>query len=128
MDYLPNPTEVKNIALDMSNNETPIELKSEDDKPPSVGAFKLSGNDRYGQLTYIRIYQGHVTKGDTIVNTTTGKKVNVGRLVRMHADETRTSLKPAAGRHRRSVRHRRRFGHDIHGRLAHLQHDLDARS
>ncbi|MFA6624073.1 MAG: elongation factor G [Fibrobacteraceae bacterium] len=96
VDYLPNPTEVKNIALDMNNNETPVELKSEDDKPLVCYAFKLV-NDRYGQLTYIRIYQGHVTKGDTIVNTTTGKKVNVGRLVRMHADEMEDITEAGAG-------------------------------
>ena len=84
--YLPNPTESENIALDQNNNEAKVVLES-DAKKPFVGlAFKLD-EGRYGQLTYMRIYQGTVNKGDFIFNSNNDKKVKVPRLVHMHADE-----------------------------------------
>ncbi len=82
--YLPNPTEVKNIALDLDNNETPVELKA-DEKLPCVSlGFKLE-DGQYGQLTYVRIYQGCLKKGDELLNTRARKKFKVGRLVRMNS-------------------------------------------
>ena len=84
IDYLPNPTEVENIALDLDNNEKEVVLESNDDKKPVILAFKLE-DGQFGQLTYIRIYQGKIKKGDTLLNTRTKKKFNVGRLVKMHA-------------------------------------------
>jgi elongation factor G len=85
--FLPNPTEVENIALDQDNNEARVQLISEAAKPFVGLAFKLE-DGRYGQLTYMRIYQGKVSKGDFIVNCSANqKKVKVPRLVRMHADE-----------------------------------------
>ena len=84
--YLPTPRDVKNIALDLSNNEEEITLTANPDDPLVSLAFKLE-DGRYGQLTYIRTYQGTLKKGDTIINSRTGKKVKVGRLVRMHADQ-----------------------------------------
>lgn len=84
--YLPNPTEKVNEALDQENNEAKIQLKT-DQNAPFVGlAFKLE-DGRYGQLTYMRVYQGKVSKGDFIVNVNTGKKVKIPRIVRMHASE-----------------------------------------
>jgi elongation factor G len=85
-DYLPCPTDVKNIALDLDNNETEVQVTNQPGDPLVALAFKLE-DGRYGQLTYVRTYQGTIKKGDTIVNTRTGKKVKVGRLVRMHSDE-----------------------------------------
>ncbi len=85
-DYLPNPVEVENFALDQNKGEEKIILSSEPNKPFVGLAFKLE-DGRYGQLTYMRMYQGHITKGDFIVNQTGQKKVKIPRIVRMHADE-----------------------------------------
>jgi len=84
--YLPNPSERENIALDQNNNEAKVILESDFKKPFVALAFKLD-EGRYGQLTYMRIYQGSVKKGDLIYNSANDKKVKVPRLVQMHADE-----------------------------------------
>ncbi|MBN1932005.1 MAG: elongation factor G [Desulfobacterales bacterium] len=83
---LPCPADIDNYALDPKNNEEPIILSTNPNKPLVALAFKLE-DGQYGQLTYIRVYQGTLTKGDAILNVRTGKKVKVGRLVRMHADQ-----------------------------------------
>jgi elongation factor G len=84
--YLPDPTEVVNEALDLEKAEERVVLKS-DPTLPLVGlAFKLD-ETRFGQLTYIRVYQGVLRRGDSILNARTDKEVRVGRLIRMHADE-----------------------------------------
>ena len=83
--YLPDPTEVKNFALDLDDGEKQIELKAEP-KLPFVGlAFKLE-DGQYGQLTYIRIYQGSLKKGDELYNSRLRRRFKVGRLIRMHAN------------------------------------------
>ena len=84
--YLPCPTDVENTALDLKNDEAEFKVTNDPADPLVMLAFKLE-DGRYGQLTYVRTYQGQVRKGDTIYNSRTGKKVKVGRLVRMHADE-----------------------------------------
>ena len=84
--YLPNPKDIENIALDLNEDEKEVRVSNNVEDPLVALAFKLE-DGRYGQLTYIRTYQGGIRKGDTIVNTRTGKKIKVGRLVRMHADE-----------------------------------------
>ena len=84
--YLPDPTEVKNFALDLDNNEERKEL-SPDEKNPTVAlGFKLE-DGQYGQLTYVRVYQGCLKKGEELINTRARKRFKVGRLVRMHADD-----------------------------------------
>jgi len=86
VNYLPCPSEVENTALDLNNNEAPVPLFCESKKPVVALAFKLE-DGQYGQLTYIRVYQGSLSKADTIVNVRNGRKTKVGRLARMHADQ-----------------------------------------
>ncbi len=86
VNYLPNPTEVSSRALDLNRNEEEVELYSDPEKPTVALAFKLE-DTQYGQLTYIRIYQGSLKKGDELFNTRAQKKFKVGRLVRMHASK-----------------------------------------
>ncbi|KAM9279605.1 LOW QUALITY PROTEIN: elongation factor G, mitochondrial [Morus bassanus] len=90
LQYLPNPSEVENYAIlnqGDSEEKTKFLLNSvRDNSQPFIGlAFKLEAG-RFGQLTYIRVYQGMLKKSDYIYNTRTGKKVRVQRLVRMHSD------------------------------------------
>ncbi|MCB1177906.1 MAG: elongation factor G, partial [Leptospiraceae bacterium] len=85
-EYLASPKDVTNEALDLDKEEEKVVLESNPDKPFVALAFKLE-DGRYGQLTYLRVYQGKLTKGMTIYNSSSGKKHNVGRLVRMHSNE-----------------------------------------
>ncbi|MGH7831426.1 MAG: EF-Tu/IF-2/RF-3 family GTPase, partial [Candidatus Binatia bacterium] len=94
--YLPNPSEVTSEAHDQRNEEKKVVLEADPSKPFVALAFKLE-DGRFGQLTYMRIYRGKVSKGDTIVNSTNEKKVKVPRLVRMHADEMHDIPSAGAG-------------------------------
>ncbi|MBN1242038.1 MAG: elongation factor G [Spirochaetales bacterium] len=82
--YLPNPTEVKNIGLDLDKNEEKVELIADPNAKTVALGFKLE-DGQYGQLTYVRIYQGMIKKGDELYNIRSRKKFKVGRLVRMHS-------------------------------------------
>ena len=86
VDYLPDPTEVVNEAHDLTKNEEKVVLSIDNDKPTVALAFKLE-DGRYGQLTYLRIYQGKLSRDMFITNMRTKKDHRVGRLVRMHSDE-----------------------------------------
>ncbi|MCF0241030.1 MAG: elongation factor G, partial [Treponema sp.] len=82
--YLPAPDEVDNVALDLDNNEAEVKLECKEGKPCVALGFKLD-DGQYGQLTYTRIYQGKIKKGEELYNTRTKKRFKVGRLVRMNA-------------------------------------------
>jgi elongation factor G len=86
VDYLPNPTEVEaQPEVDLEGNETGERAIVDAGKPLRALAFKIS-DDKYGALTFTRIYSGKLSKGDTIYNSSTGKSERVGRIVEMHAD------------------------------------------
>ena len=86
VDYLPNPMEVKpQPEVDLEGNETGEFALVDADRPLRALAFKIM-DDRFGALTFTRIYSGTLNKGDTVLNTATGKTDRVGRLVEMHAD------------------------------------------
>tara|TARA_B100000929_G_C15493835_1_gene415359 strand:- start:11 stop:2101 length:2091 start_codon:yes stop_codon:yes gene_type:complete len=87
VDYLPNPTEVKpQPEVDLEGNESGEYAIVDPSKPLRALAFKIM-DDRYGALTFIRIYSGKIEKGMTVLNTFTGKSERIGRIVEMHADE-----------------------------------------
>ena len=87
VDYLPNPTEVEpQPEIDLEGNETGGFAIVDPEKPLRALAFKIM-DDRFGALTFTRIYSGRINKGDTVVNTFTGKTERIGRIVQMHADE-----------------------------------------
>ena len=85
-DYLPNPSEVENLALDRRRAEAPVKLVSYNSLPFVGLAFKLEESN-FGQLTYIRVYQGSLRRAANVFNARTNKKVKVPRIVRMHSNE-----------------------------------------
>ena len=86
VDYLPNPTEVKpQPEVDLEGNETGEFALVDPDRPLRALAFKIM-DDRYGALTFLRIYSGKIEKGTTVLNTYTGKTERIGRIVEMHAN------------------------------------------
>ena len=87
VDYLPSPTEVEpQPEVDMEGNETGGFAVVDPDGPLRSLAFKIM-DDRFGALTFTRIYSGKVKKGDTVLNTFTGKTERIGRIVEMQADD-----------------------------------------
>lgn len=95
-DYLPNPSEVENLALDRRRQEAPVKLISYNSLPFVGLAFKLEESN-FGQLTYIRVYQGSLRKGLNVFNARTNKKVKVPRIVRMHSNEMEDVQEIGAG-------------------------------
>ena len=97
--YLPHPGQVDNFAIRQSNGKEERVLMNPErsNKNPFVAlAFKLEAS-RFGQLTYLRTYQGMTKKGDVVINTRTGKRTRVSRLVRMHANQMQEISETYAG-------------------------------
>ncbi|NCN40721.1 elongation factor G [bacterium] len=94
--YLPSPDEMKYEGLDVDNEEKTVALTTDPDAPTVALAFKLE-DGRFGQLTYMRVYQGTLKKGDFIYNVVTGKKVKIPRLVHMHSDDMKDIEEAPAG-------------------------------
>ncbi|MBP7147412.1 MAG: elongation factor G [Acidobacteria bacterium] len=84
--YLPCPLDVPIEALDLDRDHAPVRLSSDPAAQTVAYAFKLD-EGRYGQLTFVRVYQGTLSKGSTVINSRNGRKIKIGRLVRIHADQ-----------------------------------------
>jgi len=87
VDYLPSPADLPPIkGFKPGDEEVVIERKLDDTEPFAALAFKIMSDPHVGKLTYFRVYSGHAAKGDSVLNTTTGKKERFGRILRMHAN------------------------------------------
>lgn len=95
-DYLPSPAEKVNVALDQNNKEAPVTLVSDVKAPFVALAFKLEERP-FGQLTYTRVYQGSLKKGDYIYDVFAKKKTKVQRLVKMHSNNMQDVTSASAG-------------------------------
>ncbi|KAJ5681800.1 Elongation factor G [Penicillium maclennaniae] len=96
VDFLPNPSEVENLALDQKRNEASVKLVPYNSLPFVGLAFKLEESN-FGQLTYIRVYQGTLRKGSNVFNARNNKKVKIPRIVRMHSNEMEEVSEIGAG-------------------------------
>ena len=95
-DFLPNPSEVENLALDRRRKEAQVKLVPYNSLPFVGLAFKLEESN-FGQLTYIRVYQGTLRKGSNVFNARNDKKVKIPRIVRMHSNEMEEVTEIGAG-------------------------------
>ncbi|KAB8074832.1 Elongation factor G, mitochondrial [Aspergillus leporis] len=96
VDYLPNPSEVQNLALDKKRDEASVKLVPYNSSPLVGLAFKLEESN-FGQLTYIRVYQGTLRKGANVFNARNDKKIKIPRIVRMHSNEMEEVNEVGAG-------------------------------
>ena len=96
-DYLPSPVDIASIKGTDAKTGEAIERKPSIDEPTSALAFKIATDPFVGKLVFIRVYSGKITAGSYVLNTMTGKKERVGRLVRMHADKREDITEIGAG-------------------------------
>lgn len=94
--YLPSPLDVQNFAKKVGAEDEQVQLQPKADLPMVSMAFKIT-EETFGQLTYTRVYQGTLKKGMTIENTRTGKRIRLGRLLRMHSDDRANIEEASAG-------------------------------
>lgn len=88
VDYLPSPLDVPAIkGVNPKNEEEVLERSAGDDQPFSALLFKIAADPFVGKLTFFRVYSGKISAGSYVINTTTGKKVRLGRILRMHANQ-----------------------------------------
>src|SRR5690606_36696499 len=87
VDYLPSPVDIPAMdGFKPGDEEVAMTREPSDEEPFSALAFKIMSDLHVGRLIYFRVYSGHVSAGDTLLNTTTGKKERLGRLLKMHAN------------------------------------------
>jgi elongation factor G len=96
IDFLPSPVDIPPVSGLLEDGETTEERSAQDDAPFAALAFKII-NDKYGALTFIRVYSGTMKKGSSVRNMRTGKKVRIGRIVRMFADKREDLEEVSAG-------------------------------
>ncbi len=98
LDYLPSPADIPSIKVsEPGNPENEFELSTQDDAPLSALVFKIVTDPYVGRLAYVRIYSGVLSQGQTVQNSTKGKKERIGRLIRMHADHREDVTEIRAG-------------------------------
>jgi elongation factor G len=97
VDFLPSPLDVGSVWGHNPKNGEDIERKSDDKEPLASLAFKVATDPFVGKLIFVRVYSGVMTAGSYVLNTTTGEKERVGRIVRMHADKREDIDKISAG-------------------------------
>jgi len=98
IDYLPSPADIPSIKVsEPGNPENEFELPAQDDAPLSALVFKIVTDPYVGRLAYVRIYSGVLTQGQTVQNSSKGKKERIGRLIRMHADHREDVTEIRAG-------------------------------
>jgi elongation factor G len=94
--FLPSPAESPIEAVDLDNDNAPVALAADPKAQTVAYAFKLD-EGRFGQVTYLRVYQGTIAKGESVVQTRTGKRIRIGRVVRLHADSMEDVATAEAG-------------------------------
>lgn len=98
IDYLPSPADIPSVsASEPGNPENAFELPAQDDAPLSALVFKIVTDPYVGRLAYIRVYSGVLSQGQTVQNSTKGRKERIGRLLRMHADRREDITEIRAG-------------------------------
>ncbi len=97
IDYLPSPADIPAVKATDPRDNSEVELPAEDNAPLSALVFKIVTDPYVGRLAYVRVYSGVMSQGQTVQNTSKGKKERIGRLIRMHADHREDVTEVRAG-------------------------------